>query len=157
MRVSGALPLLLGAVGLVGTLGCAAARAMPEVDLGKPGWTVWRGQARWQRAGDRPALTGELVLARNGEGDVLVDFAKPPFPIFTAQTRDRRWWLRFIDSGRARSGAGGPPRRFIWFFVPGILSGAEPPRGWQATRAVSGAWTITRDRSGETITLVLDE
>lgn len=157
MRSAGAFSLLLCTAALLVVPGCGATRAMPEIDLTKPGWTVWSGQALWQRGNDKASLAGELVLARNREGDVLVDFAKPPFTIFTAQTRERSWWLRFIESGRTRSGSGGPPRRFIWFFVPQILSGGDPPSGWQATRDGSGAWSIIRAASGETITLVLDE
>ncbi len=135
---------------------CGAGRSMPEADLGKPGWSVWSGQALWERSGDRPPVAGELVLARNDDGDVVVNFAKPPFSIFTVRTEGRNWWLDFIQAGRTRSGTGRPPRRFIWFYVPDMLFGDPPPRGWTVSREANGAWSITRQETGESIRLVLD-
>jgi hypothetical protein len=141
---------------VVGTIaGCAAPTRLPEVDLSSPGWAVRSGQARWQRGPDRPALAGELIAARHADGDVLVVFSKPPFPIFTAHTADGLWQIDFAGGG-SYSGRGAPPSRFIWFYVPGILQGAPAPEGWQVEALAPDDWSITNHRTGEAIRLVLD-
>lgn len=136
-------------------LGCAA-RNMVPVDLSEPDWTVWRGQAVWSPGADQPPLAGELIVARHRSGDVLIDFSKPPFPIFTAWTASRSWRIDFVDRGRSRSGRGRPPQRFVWFRIPAILDGALPTGDWLAERVGENRWSFVNDRTGESIRLVLD-
>jgi hypothetical protein len=150
------------AMGLVGALtatlmawGCATARPMPQVDLEAPGWSLWTGQAVWQPAGERPRVAGELVAARHVNGDVLVSFSKPPFPIFTAQTAGTLWRLD-ITGRRSYGGSGRPPKRFVWFWLPAMLGGGPAPGMWQLDRPLEDELLLTNSRSGESIRVVLD-
>lgn len=136
--------------------GCSTVGPLPEVDLGDPGWTVWTGQALWQPRPEAPSLAGELIVAENAGGDVLVSFSKPPLPIFTAQTDAGRWRIDFVERGRSYSGRGRPPSRFIWFRLPGLLAGAEPPGAWQIERQGPGRLRLEHPRRGESLRLVLD-
>jgi hypothetical protein len=86
--VSDILRLAVGLSLPLVVLACAA-REMAPVDLAEPDWTVWRGQAVWTRGTGQPPLAGELIVARQRNGDVLIDFSKPPFPVFTARTLPR--------------------------------------------------------------------
>jgi hypothetical protein len=135
--------------------GCTTVTRLPEVDLSSPGWTVRSGQARWRPGTDRPALAGELIVARHTDGDVLVVFSKPPFRIFTAQTADGLWQIDFVEGG-SYSGRGAPPERFIWFYVPEILDGAAAPADWEVEALAPDEWSMTNLRTGEAIRLVLD-
>lgn len=151
-----ALPLAPTLLLLAG-LGCATAGVpLPEVDLSGPGWTVWTGQALWRPGARRPALAGELIVARRDDGDVLVSFSKPPLPLFTAQTSGGRWRIDFVAKGRAYGGRGRPPKRFVWFRLPEILAGAPAPPRWEVGRPADGEWTLVHRGRGETIRLVLD-
>jgi hypothetical protein len=129
---------------------------MPQVDLADAEWTVWSGQAVWRPRAERPSLAGELIVARNIRGDVLINFSKPPFSIFTAQTSEGSWKIDFIESERSYSGKGRPPKRFVWFYLPEILGGAPPPENWTAESAAGDEWKITNTKTGETIKLVID-
>ena len=129
---------------------------MAPVDLTAPDWTVWRGQALWTREGEVPPLAGELIVARNRGGDVLIDFSKPPFPIFTARTGSGSWRIDFVERGRSYSGRGNPPKRFVWFRLPAILEGAPAPENWRAERDNGYRWSLINAKTGESIRLVLD-
>jgi hypothetical protein len=129
---------------------------MPEVDLSSGGWTVWVGQAVWRRGADLPTLAGDVVLARHRNGDVLVNFSKPPLSIFTARTAGDRWTIEFVDGGGARAGRGSPPRRFVWFYLPRVLAGEPAPGKWQSRVQDDVRWTFHDPRSDETIKLVID-
>ena len=142
-----AMLLVLGA--------CATARPMPEIDLASPGWKVWTGQAAWQPPGDRPKVAGELVVARHDSGDVLVSFAKPPLPIFTAQTADAVWRLDLAGQ-KSYGGSGRPPGRFVWFSLPGILEGQAAPKKWTVERPYPDEVVLRKTGGGETIRVVLD-
>lgn len=137
-------------------LSCSTGVRLPEVDLSAPGWTVWSGQALWKAEADRPAIAGEIVLARHNNGDVLISFAKPPLPIFTAQTSGKRWKIDFIHTQRTHSGTGGPPSRFIWFQIPSLLQDATAPKGWRVLAVDDPIWELQNPDSGEHIRLVLD-
>ncbi len=135
--------------------GCATARPMPEVDLERPGWTVWTGQAAWQPGGDRPRVAGELIAARHVNGDVLVSFAKPPLPIFTAHTAGRLWRLD-ITGRRSYGGQGRPPKRFVWYRLPAVLEGGAAPKNWRLERPFDDELVLRHASSGEWIRVVLD-
>lgn len=140
---------------LLVTLGCAT-RTMSPVDLSEPGWTIWRGQAVWTREAERSPLAGELIVARHRGGDVLIDFSKPPFPVFTARTAGGAWRIDFVERGRSRTGRGKPPQRFVWFRLPEILDGAPAPGKWRAERVAEYRWSLVNGKTGESIKLVLD-
>ena len=147
-----ALSAILGGAAL---LGCATVGALPEVDLEAPEWSVRTGQALWKPRAGRPSLAGEVIVARHENGDVLVSFSKPPLPIFTAQTEGRTWRIDFVERGRSYSGRGRAPRRFLWFRLPELLDGAEPPTSWQVETG-DGIWSFTHRGSGENLRVVLD-
>jgi hypothetical protein len=147
--------LALLAFVLLGALACAA-REMAPVDLSAPDWTVWRGQAVWTREAEVPPLAGELIVARHRSGDVLIDFSKPPFPIFTARTASGSWRIDFVERGRSYSGRGEPPRRFVWFRLPEILEGVPVGGNWRAERVNEYRWSLVNGKTGESIRLVLD-
>lgn len=146
----------LVAVLLLLLTGCATVGPLPEVDLDAPAWSVRTGQALWKRKGDAPPIAGEVIVARNEDGDVLVSFSKPPLPLFTARTEGRAWRIDFVRGGRAFSGHGRPPKRFVWFALPGVLAGDPAPQGWRTKREADDEWLLTSGKSGETIRLVLD-
>jgi hypothetical protein len=148
-------PALLACL-LLATFACAA-RDMAPADLSIPDWTVWRGQAVWTREAERPPLAGELIIARHRNGDVLIDFSKPPFPVFTARTARGSWRIDFVERGRSHSGRGQPPKRFVWFRLPEILNGAPAPGSWRAERVNEYRWSLVNGETGESIRLVLDE
>ena len=135
---------------------CTTGVLLPEVDLSAAGWTVWNGQALWKAEADRPAIAGEILLARHSNGDVLISFAKPPVPIFTAQTSGKIWKIDFIHTQRTHSGTGGPPSRFIWFQIPSLLEDATAPKGWLLLTVDDPIWELRNPESGEHIRLVLD-
>jgi len=134
---------------------CSTGVSLPEVDLSAPGWTVWNGQALWKAEAERPAIAGEIVLARHDNGDVLINFAKPPVPIFTAQLSGVNWKIDFIYSQNTHSGTDGAPSRFVWFQIPSLLQSAVVPEGWQV-QVAKPVWELLDPNSGEHIRLVLD-
>lgn len=136
--------------------GCASTTNWPEVDLSDAGWAVWTGQALWTREGDRPPIAGEVIIARRASGEVFVSFSKPPLPIFTARTLAGQWRIDFVDAGQSHSGHGKPPRRFVWFALPGLLEGGAPPADWTIALPAGAQWSIRNASTGEAIRLVLD-
>jgi len=129
---------------------------LPPVDLDQAGWTRWSGQAVWRSGADRPAIAGDVILARHESGDVLVHFSKAPFPIFTARTAGSRWSIEFIERGQSHSGSGKPPKRFVWFYVPGLLEGEAAPGRWQVEHDGDQRWSFLDEGSHESIRLILD-
>ena len=151
-RLSAPLSILLVAL----LWGCSISAPLPEVDLSAPGWKVWNGQVLWKPKADRPAIAGEVVLARHQNGDVFISFSKPPVPIFNAQTYDDRWKIDLIYSEQSHAGFGSPPSRFIWFQIPALLQGARAPEGWQVQAVDNTTWELENPETGEHIRLVLD-
>lgn len=137
-------------------IGCSRLLPLPAVDLDDPEWTVWEGQALWTPRSDRTSLAGDLLVARNPDGDVLISFSKSPFPIFTAQTSGRSWRIDFIDKGRSYSGLGRPPSRFVWFRLPELIEGTPAPKPWAVERSAENEWTILNLKTGEKVRVVLD-
>ncbi len=137
-------------------VGCSSVTPLPEVDLNAPGWTVWTGQALWKAEASQPAIAGEIVLARHQNSDVLISFAKPPVPIFTAQTYGKRWTIDLIHNQRSHSGTNGPPARFVWFQIPALIQDSTMPKGWQVDAEDDSIWQLRNPDSGESIRVVLD-
>ena len=109
------------------------------------------GQALWRPNRSRPELAGELMVAARTNGDLFIQFAKPPFTLATAQITHCRWQIEFGQPGRAWSGHGEPPARFIWFALGRILDGKDSNRNWRYTGDVGGAWRLENLRTGETL------
>jgi hypothetical protein len=152
-QIVASLALVLSVVWYVG---CSRLVSLPDVDLDNPEWTVWEGQALWTPRSGLTALAGDLIVARNADGDVLVSFSKSPFPVFTAQTSGSLWRIDFIDKGRSYSGLGRPPKKFIWFKLPDLLQGASPPKHWDVRQSADNEWSMVNRKTGETIRVVLD-
>lgn len=155
-RTENVLASLALALSVVCLVGCSRIIILPEVDLDDPKWTIWEGQALWTPRSDLTALAGDLIVARDPGGDVLVSFSKSPFPIFTAQTAGNMWRIDFIDKGRSYYGIGRPPKKFIWFRLPDLLEGASPPKQWEVEETAEAEWHLFNRKTGETIRVVLD-
>ena len=123
--------------------------APAPVDLSAPGWRVQQGQAVWKPTRRRPELTGELLLATNVNGNVFVQFAKPPITLATARVIDGEWHLEFGSGEYSRNGTGRPPGRFAWFKLPAALAGALPGRDWQFKRIPPNSWLLENLHTGE--------
>lgn len=136
--------------------GCVTVNSLPEVDLSAAGWKVYNGQALWKPGANKPTLAGDLIAARHVNGDVLINFSKPPFPIFTARTAGNLWQLEFIERGRSYAGRGIPPQRFVWFLVPDLLEGAAAPGGWEMPERSAGRLSLKNRKTGEEILVVID-
>jgi hypothetical protein len=131
--------------------------ALPGADLSAPGWKVYTGQALWKAKTDTPPLAGDLIAARHSNGDVLINFSKPPIPIFTAQTAGRLWRIDFIERDRSYSGRGNPPQRFIWFILPALLEGTQAPAPWDFSVQADARWSLINPKTGEEILFVIDQ
>ena len=141
---------------LFGIISCSRIISLPEVDLEDPEWTIWQGQALWTPRSDRTAVAGDLIVARNPDGDVLISFSKSPFPIFTAQTSGRLWRIDFVDKGRSYYGIGRPPKKFVWFRFPELIEGAPAPKHWEVHDVEDGNWSMSNRKTGEKIRVVRD-
>ena len=137
-------------------VGCSRIVSLPEVDLDDPKWTIWEGQALWTPRSDMTALAGDLIVGRTEDRDILVNFSKSPFPIFTCQSTGTRWRIDFIDKGRSYSGFGRPPKKFVWFQLPDLLEGASPPKHWEVGEEPDKDWLLLNKKTGEKIRVVLD-
>ena len=82
------LLLLLGLAGLGSA--CRTGPPLPKADFSAPGWQVRQGQAVWRRAGAAD-LSGELLVATHADGSAVVQFAKPPVTLVTAQSTADSW------------------------------------------------------------------
>lgn len=148
------LASLLTLAGCAGLFGRSA--EAPAVDLSAAGWHIWTGQAAWVRERDQPALAGDLLVAKNANGNVFVSFTKAALPLFTARTSVDGWWIDFVERGRSYSGAGSPPGRFIWFRVPDVLQGSDDIADWSVSWARDDEVILLNPRSGERIQMLID-
>jgi hypothetical protein len=148
--------ILAGWFIIFGLVACTPLKPLPEVNLSDPGWTLWSGQAVWTPPSDRPPLAGDLIAARHRNNDILVNFSKPPFPIFTAQVAGKLWKIDFLERKRSYTGRGRPPQRFIWFRLPDLLSGVPAPPDWEVQKVADAQWSIVNQQTGESIRVVLD-
>jgi len=122
---------------------------LPSVNLQEPGWTVREGQAIWKRNKAAPEIAGELLLATRADGRALVQFTKTPFPMIIAQSTTNRWQIEIPMQNRRFSGPGSPPKRLIWLYLPGLLAGSSPPKGWSWSMLPENGWRLENARSGE--------
>lgn len=131
--------------------GCRTPPALPPTDLSTPGWRVQTGQAVWRPTWNKPELAGELLLATNLNGNILVQFSKPPFPLVTAQVIGDRWEIEFGADEHRWRGTGQPPARFVWFQISRALAGHSVAQGWQFKPVATNAWRFENPRTGETL------
>jgi hypothetical protein len=119
-----------------------------QADLNEPGWTTQRGQAVWHPRRKAPELAGEWLTARHPDGRWLVQFAKPPLSLCSAQGDGRRWEIDF--GARRFRGVGQPTQRCLWMFWPTFLAGQPLPAKLLGL-AGQDRWRLENPRTGETI------
>lgn len=142
---SGLLALLLSVNGCL-----TLSHPLPAVNLAEPGWTVHQGQAVWILAGGKHDIAGDVLVATGPEGKSLVQFSKTPFPLVIGQTTSNRWQVEFPPQNKRYSGPGSPPKRLIWLYLPGVLSGKAAPRGWTWTNSESN-WRLENHGTQEAV------
>jgi hypothetical protein len=128
--------------------GCRMTPLTP-VNLQEGGWTVREGQAVWKRTKDAPEIAGDVLVATRGDGKSFVQFTKTPFPMIIAQTTTNRWQVEIPMQNKRYSGPGAPPKRLIWAYLPGLLAGESPPKGWSWNRLPENGWRLENSRTGE--------
>jgi hypothetical protein len=116
-----------------------------------PGWHVQEGQALWRPGREYPELGGDLVLASNEDGCCLIQFAKTPMTLVSAQTTRTNWLLQFPPQRMEFSGRGPGPTRFAWLYLHTALAGEPLPEPFRFERKPDGGWRLENTHSGETL------
>lgn len=119
-----------------------------RADLNEAGWVTQRGQAVWQPRRQAPELAGDWLAARHPDGRWLVQFAKPPLTLCSAQGDGRRWEISF--GSRRFRGMGEPTRRCLWMFWPRLLAGQTLPDKLVGQARQDGG-RLENPRTGESI------
>ena len=133
-------------------VGCSTIE-IPSANLKEPGWTVRHGQAVWRRTRGGAGIAGEILAATRPDGQAFVQFSKGPFPLVVAQSTAKAWRVEFPPENKHYSRHGLPPQRIIFLFLPRVVSGQPPPRGWSWQRLTQGGWRLENLRSGESLEL----
>jgi hypothetical protein len=142
----------LGVVVLLGFAGaCQSVPPLRPIDLHEPGWSVREGQAIWKRTRNSPEIAGELLVATNSIGAEFVQFTKEPFPMVIAQRTRETWQIELPLQDKRYTGRGRPPERLIWAYLPSLLAGATPPKGWSWVPLPDNAWRLENSVTGELI------
>ena len=147
LRPGAFLALLLAVV----VTGCRTAPPMPPADFSGGGWSVRHGQAVWKPTKSRPELAGELIFAKNTNGDCFVQFDKTPFTLATARVVGERWQINLGGGRYIGNGKGEPPRRFAWFQLPRALAGERLRSPWKFSRPENDSWRLENYWTGETL------
>ena len=142
--------LLLFSV-MVLLIGCQTARPLPPANLKEPGWTISEGQAVWHTRRGKKEVAGEFLLATRSDGRVFVQFSKNPFPLVIAQSTPSSWSVEIPTQKKKYSGHGQPPARLIWLYLPGVLAGKPPPKGWSWQTRENKGWRLENHGTGQSI------
>ena len=116
-----------------------------------PGWHVQEGQALWRPGREYPELGGDLVLASDEGGRCLIQFAKMPMTLVSAQTTRTNWLIQFPAGKMGFTGRGPGPTRFAWLYLHTALAGESLPPPLHFERKPDGGWRLENTRSGETL------
>jgi len=119
------------------------------MDLTEPGWAIRQGQAVWVAARHEVGVAGELLVGTHPDGSCWVQFAKPPFNLYTAQRAGNRWHIESEQGRRRRSGRGVPPSHLIWFQIARCLDGKSPDPGWEFSAGTNREWVLTQVETGQ--------
>ena len=138
------------AVILLGVMGCATVKPLPQINLKAPGWTVRQGQAVWRLAHGSRDIAGDLIVAARPDGEAFVQFSKTPFPLVVARETAHQWQVEFPPQNKHYSGRGTPPKRVIWLYLPRVLAGQPPPPNWTWHQDSSG-WRLENRTTGESL------
>lgn len=126
-------------------------RPLPPANLSETGWKIQQGQAVWRAKKTSPEIAGELFLATNSAGRMVIQFTKTPFPFIIAQTATNSWQLEVPAQNKKYSGPGKPPARISWFHLPPALNGIAPPTPWIFHQRENENWRLENKSSGEMI------
>jgi hypothetical protein len=130
--------------------GCATMKPLPPANLQEPGWSVREGQAVWRRKASEPEIAGEIIVATRQDGRAFVQFSKNPFPLLTAQSTRNGWQIQSHTDNKFYSGHGQPPARLIFLYIPKLLAGEPPPKGWTYEK-VSDGYKLENHHNGESL------
>jgi hypothetical protein len=122
---------------------------MAPVNLQEGAWKVREGQAVWKRNKDAPEIAGDVLVATRRDGSTFVQFTKTPFPMIIAQTTTNRWQIEIPMQNKRYSGPGSPPKRLIWAYLPRLLAGEPPLKGWSWNILPDDGWRLENFRTGE--------
>ena len=130
---------------------CRTAPPLPAANLSAPGWHVMQGQAVWQPPGNRPELTGDLLLATNVNGNFFVQLTKNPFPIVTAEAIGDAWQIEFGADQHPWRGRGKLPTRFGWLQLPRALLSGQTAGSWRFENIATNTWRLANSHTGESL------
>jgi hypothetical protein len=116
-----------------------------------PGWRVHEGQALWRPWRGLPELGGDLVVADHEDGRCVIEFAKTPLPMVSAQTSRTNWLIQFPLRQIGFTGRRRPPARFAWLYLHAALCGEPLPAQLRFERKPDGGWRLENTRSGEAL------
>lgn len=136
--------------GLVLLCGCQTA-TQSLFDTSGPNWRVQQGQALWRPKKDLPEFGGDLVLARDDNGNCLIQFDKTPMAILSAQITTNRWLIKFPQREMSFGGRGAGWTRFAWLYLPAALDGKPLPKNFKFERKPDGGWRLENPGTGETV------
>lgn len=114
-----------------------------------PAWHVQQGQALWTPRAGAPQFGGDLVVATNGLGDSLVQFAKTPISLVAAQTTPQYWTLNFYQLGGFWKGHQPAPKKTIWPYLTDALEGKPLPEPLHFEQQSNGNWLMENEKTGE--------
>ena len=144
------LPLALLSVAML-SAGCCTAGKTPLFTASGPGWHVQEGQALWRPRQGYPEIGGDVVMASHEDGRCLIQFAKTPMTLVSAQTTGTNWLIQFPPARMSFSGRRQPPTRFAWLYLYAALSGKPLVPPFRFEREPDGGWRLENPRSGETL------
>jgi hypothetical protein len=130
---------------------------LPPANLKEPGWTVREGQAVWRRQRSEPEIAGEILVATRSDGRALVQFTKNPFPLLTAQSTSKGWQVEAPIENKFYSGHGKPPARLIFLYLPRLLAGEPPPKGWSYQKTPEKGYRLENQARGESLEVYFTE
>jgi hypothetical protein len=140
--------IFLALLSLLCLTGCALVPPLAPVDLKEPGWTVREGQAVYHPKHGTPEIAGDLLVATRADR-AFVQLAKNPFPIAVAQSTANAWQLELPLQNKRYSGPGKPPKRLIFLYLPRVLAGQPPPKGWTWRTLPNHGWRLENPATGE--------
>ena len=144
-----ALVILLQSA-LLSCISCKTTTPLPKVNLLEPGWTVRQGQAVWRLEHGTREIAGDLVVATGTDDRSLVQFSKSPFTLVIAQSATNHWEVEFPPQNKSYAGRGHPPLRLIWLYLPRVLAGHPPPKGWIWQKDTT-QWHLENPATGESL------
>lgn len=144
------LPALLLIVSLLACCGCRSLQPLPQVNVMAPGWTVHQGQGVWRLPHNQREIAGDLLVATGPDDRSFVQFSKSPFSLVIAQSTPTQWEAEFPPQNKHYAGRGNPPLRLIWLYLPRVLTGKPPPKGW-TWQQNDMQWHLENPATGESV------